>query len=638
MYEQTKTHTPSPFIIMRLPSSRSVIPIFVLAGLSLSGGLYVSGYQSVIDWVLLVTLIVGSIPLVIDIAESLWRRHFGVDLIAIVAIGASLLLHQYLAGTVCVLMLSGGEALESFALRRARRELTHLLANAPTKAHKEEKGKMRDVPIESVVVGDIVIVKVGETIPVDGRVMDGTAMVDESMLTGESLPVLKSKGMTVMSGSVSKDSVLHIQATHDSSQSKYQQIIRLVKEAEEQKAPFVRLADRYSVWFTIVSFGLAATAWLISGDPIRTLAVLVVATPCPLILATPIAFASGISKAAKRGIIVKNGGVLEKLGEARSLVFDKTGTLTFGTPSIVHVASYGLAEEKVFLYAAGLDQLSTHILARALLEDASEKKMNLPYPEEFIEHIGKGVEGMIDGKKYTFARFAFLEETGISMSKEAKADHEAAQENGQMAVFLADSKKVIGAVFFADTVRNNVQELFADIRSLGLERIMMLTGDKRTAALRIAKEVGIAADDVQAEGLPQDKVNTVLSLHKNMAPVVMVGDGVNDAPAIAAADVGIAMGGHGNTASSEAGDIVILIDKVERVGEALHLGHRVLRIAKESIFIGMGLSIGLMIIASMGYIVPVYGALLQEIVDVVVILNALRVLFDTKAMTHRFTL
>ncbi len=620
---------------MRLPSSRSVVPLFVLAGLSLSGAFYLLERTDLMNWVLFVTLIVGSIPLVIDMTESVLRKHFGVDIIAIVAIGASLLLHQYLAGTVIVLMLSGGEALESYALRRARRELTNLLANAPTKAHKEKDGKIMDVPIESVVVGDILIIKMGETIPVDGRVIEGSSSVDESMLTGESLPVQKSKGLTVMSGSVSTDNVLKIMATHDSSQSKYQQIIRLVREAEEQKAPFVRLADRYSVWFTAVTFILAIGAWIISGDPVRSLAVLVVATPCPLILATPIAFASGISRAAKRGIIVKNGGVLEKLGEARSLVFDKTGTLTFGTPNIVRVASYGLPEDKVFLYAAGLDQLSTHILGRALLEEASQKKIDLPYPEEFNEHIGEGVEGKIDGKHYIFGRYRMLETMKLAIPKEATDDHLAAQENGQMAVFLADSTKIIGAVFFADTVRHNVQELFQNIRGLGIERVMMLTGDKRASALRIAKEVGISPDDVEAECLPQDKVNTVLSLHKNMAPVIMVGDGVNDAPAIAAADVGIAMGGHGNTASSEAGDIVILIDRVERVGEAIQLGHRVLGIAKESIFIGIGLSIALMIAASLGFIVPVYGALLQEIVDVVVILNALRVLFEKNPFTNR---
>lgn len=626
-----KSSASSSTITMRLPSFHSVIPFFVLAGLSASGITYLLGAEDIMNWILFVTLIVGSIPLVIDITESMLRRHFGVDLIAIVAIGASLLLGQYLAGTVIVLMLSGGEALESFALRRARKELSQLLANAPTKAHKEMNGKIVDVPIESVVPGDIVIVKTGETIPVDGRILEGTGMIDESMLTGESVPVQKSKGLTVMSGSVTKDTVLRIEATHDSSQSKYQQIIRLVREAELRKAPFVRLADRYSVWFTAIAFGLAIGAWIISGDPVRSLAVLVVATPCPLILATPIAFASGISRAAKRGIIVKDGGVLEKLGEARSFVFDKTGTLTFGTPSIVNVIAYHGSEETVFAKAAGVDQLSTHILARGLLQEAEKRQVTLPYPEEFKEHIGEGVSGHIDGKKMSFGRLKWLEKEGVTVSAAIRKDHDNAQTAGQMAVFLAEETTVTGAILFADTVRSNIPELFAGLGALGIERVMMLTGDKRASALRIAKEVGIAEEDVQAECLPEDKVTTVMALHKTLAPVVMVGDGVNDAPALAAADVGIAMGGHGSTASSEAGDIVILIDKIERVEEALHIGHRVLSIAKESIFIGIGLSIALMIAASLGYIQPVYGAMLQEIVDVVVILNALRVLFEGRS-------
>ncbi len=621
---------------MHLPSFRSVIPVFVLAGLASSGIATLLQAISIRDGILLVTLVVGSIPLVIDIGESLMRKHFGVDLIAIVAIGASLIFGQYLAGTVIVLMLSGGEALEAFALRRARRELTHLIANAPTKAHKEENGKIIDIPIESVAIGTVVIVKAGETIPVDGHVIEGTAMVDESMLTGESVPVRKSVASTVMSGSVSKDSVLKIEASHDSSQSKYQQIIRLVRDAELKKAPFVRLADRYSVWFTAITFILAVGAWIISGDPIRSLAVLVVATPCPLILATPIAFASGISRAAKRGIIVKDGGVLEKLGEARSLIFDKTGTLTFGTPTIVSVKGYGMDDATVFEYAAALDQLSTHILARALVTEATKKNLPLPYPKKFEEIIGEGVRGEIAGTLYTFGRLAFLESQGMIVSAEAKADHETAQMDGQMTVFLGDGKNVTGGIYFADTIRQNVPELFTGLESLGIERVLMVTGDKRSAALRIAREAGISDDNVKAESLPEEKVAIVLELRKTLAPVVMVGDGVNDAPAIAAADVGIAMGGHGNTASSEASDIVILIDKVERVGEALFLGHRVLHIAKQSIFIGIGLSIGLMIISAMGFIQPVFGALLQEIVDVVVILNALRVLFEDPR-THRFT-
>ncbi|HVW67223.1 MAG TPA: heavy metal translocating P-type ATPase [Candidatus Peribacteraceae bacterium] len=606
--------------------SRSAIPLFVLVGLAAAGIGYMTGNRNIADIILLITLIVGSIPLAIDIVQSMIHRHFGVDIIAIVAIISSLILHQYLAGTVILLMLSGGEALEGYALRRARKDLTDLIKNAPTVAHKDENGTMRDVPIESVKPGDIVIVKPGESIPVDGEVLEGSSMVDESMLTGESVPVRKHSGLHVMSGSVAKDNVLKIRALLPSSESRYQQIIRLVREAEQRKAPFVRLADRYSVWFTAITFILAAGAWFLSHDPVRLLAVLVVATPCPLILATPIAFASGISRAAGRGIIVKNGGVLEKLGEARSFIFDKTGTLTFGVPSIARIEAYDRTEKEILQISASLDQLSAHILARALTLEAAREQITLQYPEQFEERLGEGVHGTIDGKTYYFGRLAYLQKQGMQVPKDIQTAHDKAQEAGQMAVFLGEGKTILGGVFFADKTRSHVRELFQNLSSLGIQRVMMLTGDKKAAALRVATEIGLKEENVIAECLPENKVQTVVEMHKTLAPVVMVGDGVNDAPAISAADVGIAMGGGGNTASSEAGDIVILIDRIERVGEALCLGHRVLGIAKQSIFIGIGLSIFLMILATFGFIVPVYGALLQEIVDVIVIFNALRVL------------
>ncbi len=617
---------------MHFPFSiRTVIPAFVLAGLWASGLAYASHNPQMSDTILIVTLVVGAAPLLLDILKSLLNRHFGVDLIAIVAIVASLLFHQYLAGTVILLMLSGGEALEWFALGRARRELTALISNAPTIAHKKEGETVRDIAAENVHPGDVVLVKPGETIPVDGEVVSGTAMVDESALTGEAMLVEKFKHAHVMSGSVSKDGVLEIMALKTSHESKYQQIIRLIKEAEAKKAPFVRLADRYSVWFTSLTFILAISAWLLSHDPVRALAVLVVATPCPLILATPIAFSSGISRAAKRGIIVKNGGVLEKLGDARCLVFDKTGTLTLGVPTVekvmVHASEASDQKpEDIIRIAASLDQLSTHVLARAIVEHAHDKKIDLAFPDEFHESLGKGVRGMIDGKEYCFGSLKFLQSEGIPIDDKTKQEHDRAETEGAMTVYLATKQGVLGAIRFADHVRSQVKHLFHGMRGLNIQKIMMLTGDKRVPALRVAREIGLNDDDVLAEALPEQKVEEVQRLKQTYSPVVMVGDGVNDAPALAAADVGIAMGAHGSTASAEASDIVIMVDQIERVGEALCLGNQVLAIAKQSIFIGIGLSIVLMLLATFGFILPVVGALLQEVIDVVVIFNALRVL------------
>lgn len=608
-------------------SFRSAIPLFVLAGLIIAGLLWMNDMGGTADVILFWTLIIGALPLAWDIAVSMIRGHFGVDLIAIVAIGASLIFGQYLAGTVILLMLSGGEALEAFALRRARKELTHLINNAPTVAHKEVNGSVIDVPAESVNPGDIILVKSGETIPVDGIVTDGNAMVDEAALTGEAMPQQKQMGSSVMSGSIAKDGVLHVKATKASHESKYQQIIRLVQEAEEHKAPFVRLADRYSVWFTSLAFGLAAIAWFISKDPVRMLAVLVVATPCPLILATPIAFASGISKAAKRGIIVRDGGALERLGGAKCFVFDKTGTLTLGAPVVEEVRAFGTTDQATVLrLAASLDQLSTHVLARSLTSYAGAQKTALVLPEKFAEQMGDGVSGVIDGKKYFFGRMEFLHSHGVTIGKDAEEDHVLIREEGGISVLLGDEKTVLGSIHFTDSVRPDVGALFKHIKELGIKKVLMLTGDKKETAYRVANEIGLDEADVRAECLPEQKVSEVQKLRAQCGSVVMVGDGVNDAPALTEADVGIAMGGHGSTASSEAGDIVILIDRIERVGEALFIGHRVLAIALQSILIGIGLSTVLMVIAAAGYINPVAGALLQEIIDVVVIFNALRVL------------
>ncbi|MDB4979096.1 MAG: Heavy metal translocating P-type ATPase [Candidatus Peribacteria bacterium] len=608
-------------------SLRSLIPVFVLAGLVFAGISFWSGRETVTDTILLFTLVIGAAPLLYEIIKSIMRGHFGVDLIAIVAIIGSVLFHQYLAGTVILLMLSGGEALESFALRRARKELTSLLSNAPTVAHKKTGDDITDVPAEDIQPGDRIIIKPGEVIPVDGRVVAGAAMVDESALTGEPLPVQKLRLSEVMSGSITKDSVLEIEALRPSSESKYQRIIRLVREAEQKKAPFVRLADRYSVWFTSLTFILAAGAWLFTRDPVRALAVLVVATPCPLILATPIAFASGISKAASRGIIVKHGGILEKLGEARSLAFDKTGTLTLGEPSVMDIHTFNhVPKEDIIRFAASLDQLSTHILSKSLVHYAQTQGITLLYPENFEETLGKGVRGAINSQTYLFGSLKYMESQHMPVTDAERALHDAMQEEGNMIVFLASETQVLGAITFADHVRPGVKKLFANMRALSIQKIVMLTGDRWTPALRVAERVGIPAENVRAELLPEEKVREVEKLKKELSPVVMVGDGVNDAPAITAADIGIAMGARGSTATAEAGDIVIMVDQIERVGEALHIGNRVLAIAKQSIFIGIGLSVLLMFLAAFGFISPVYGALLQEIIDVLVIFNALRVL------------
>ncbi len=600
------------------------IPFLVLVALITYGFLYFTNQKELGTKILAISVVVGVLPLTRDIIESIIRRHFGVDIIALLAIGSAIGIGEYLAASVVLLMLSGGEALENFAIRRAKKELTALLNNAPTKAHLLKNDEIVDVGIDDVHVGDMVLVKPGEVIPVDGKVTKGESQVDESILTGESLPVEKIIQSHVFSGTVNKSSPLEIVAEKESKESKYSHIISLVKEAESAKAPFVRLADRYSVWFTAVAVILAGGAWAYTGDLLRAVSVLVVATPCPLILATPIAFASGISKAAKRGVIIKHGGVIEKLAEAKSFMFDKTGTLTFGTPKLNNISPVdGIDPTKMVLIAASLDQLSNHILARAFGEYVKKNKLGkLLIPEQFEEVLGEGVTGVINGARYSLGRLTYLEKKGIEISLELKKARDDAKAHGTINVYLTGEKKMIARFEFTDTIRTDVKKLFTKLRCC-VQDLVMITGDKKEVAEHIAMQAGMTK--VYAEASPEDKVEYVKKQKKIASPVVMVGDGVNDAPALAMADVGIAMGAHGSSAASETGDVVVMVDSVERIGEIFELSKRVLYIAKQSIFVGIGLSTLLMIIASFGYIPPVAGALAQEVIDVIVILNALRV-------------
>lgn len=606
---------------------RTYIPFLVCAGLIFAGISHLFGEDQLKTIILMITVVVGALPLIFDITISLFARKFGVDLLAIVAIISAAMLGQYVAAAVILLMLSGGEALESYALRRARKDFTDLIANAPSHAHKKVGQKIIEVSVQEVVPGDVVIVKAGELIPVDGEVAAGISSVNESTLTGEAIPARKVKGSAVMSGSLNESGVLEITVLKPSAESRYEQIIRLVQEAEQKRAPFVRLADRYSVWFTAIAFSMAALAYAISHDPLRFLTVLVVSTPCPLILATPIAFASGISRAARDGIIIKSGGALEKLAQVVCLVFDKTGTLTFGVPQVVKVSAFNMTENDVIHLAASVDQLSAHVLAKSLKEYAHEKGIELFFPEEFHETLGEGVKASYKGETYYVGRLKWLEKQGVIVSEEAAKEHDGERELGRMAIHIARGQTLIGGLFLEDTIRDDVKKLFASLPSLGIKKIVMLTGDKAGVADRIGHAIGINHEDIFAEYLPEQKVAEVERLKKEYTNVAMVGDGINDAPALATANIGIAMGARGSSAASEAGDIVILVDKVERVANSLYLGQRVLFIAKQSIFIGIGLSIFLMFVALGGFITPVVGALMQEIIDVVVILNALRVLF-----------
>jgi heavy metal translocating P-type ATPase len=567
---------------------------------------------------------VALVPLTASVASSLRRGDVGVDAIALLAMAGALALGELLAGAVIALMLAGGNALEAAASGRARRELTALLQHAPRTAHRRRGGAVEEIAVDALVPGDVVLVRAGDVIPVDGVVVRGSATIDESALTGEPLPVARAAGAPLRSGTANAGEAFDLRATRPASESAYAAIVRLVRDAESQQAPFARMADRYAAFLLPVTALLAGCAWAISGDSVRALAVLVVATPCPLILAAPIALVSGVSRAARAGALVKGAAVVEKLGRARTVLLDKTGTLTLGAPAVEGIVSLdGIAQDELLRLAASVDQLSAHVVAEALVHDAEGRGLALADAHDVHERPGDGIEGVVNGHRVTVGSRTFLRSRGIAGVANGTAQLDAV---GRSPVRIAIDGALAGAIVMADRARPEAAAAVAAVRAAGARRVAMVTGDDRATADEIARAVGI--DEVHADCDPQEKLAVLRAAAADPAarPVVMVGDGVNDAPALAAADVGVAMAGAGATISAEAADVVVTVDRLDRVASALHIGRRSLTIARQSVLAGMGLSFVAMIAAALGHIPPVAGALLQEGIDVAVILNALRAL------------
>jgi heavy metal translocating P-type ATPase len=584
----------------------------LLAGLAAR---FLLGAGAVSRWLFLTTVVVGGAPLVIQTVRGMLRGRFAADIVAMLAIITALALGQYFAGVVIVLMQSGGEALEAYAMGRASASLEALLARAPKLAHRLRGDAIEDVPVDAVRVGDLLVVKPGDLVPVDGEVADGTSTVDQSALTGEPLPIRAVAGTALMSGSVNLEGALKIRARRPSEQSQYQQIVRLVERARQEKPPIQRLADRFAVWFTPLTLAMCGVAYLVTGSPTSVLAVLVVATPCPLILATPVAVIAGISRAADLGVIVKHGRAIEQLGRARAVVFDKTGTLTLGQPSVAHIEALdGVPAGEVLRLAAAVEQLSSHHLARAVAEAGRARFPSLPAVAEFQETPGRGVSGRVEGRAVSVGSARYLADRGVA-APTAPGDGTAAH--------VAIDGRVAGAIEFADRLRHQVPALLQRLTVLGVADTVMLTGDREQPAEAIAAQAGIRT--VRANLLPGDKVAAVRELAERYGNVVMVGDGINDAPALAAATVGVAMGAHGTAVSAEAADVVLLVDDIARVGDAMAISRRMRRIALQSIGVGLGMSFALMVVASLGHITPAAGAVMQEALDAAVILNALRV-------------
>jgi heavy metal translocating P-type ATPase len=555
------------------------------------------------------------------------ERDLGVDTIALVAMVGALALDQELAGAVIGLMFSGGAALEAVASRRARRELTALVQRAPKVALLRAGDALLEVPVDQVEAGDVVLVRTGEVVPVDGTVTSPEAVVDTSTLSGEPLPETIANGAAVRSGSANAGAPFDVRADRPSRDSAYAALVRLVEQAEAQRAPLVRIADRYAGWFLPATLLVAGLAWALSGDPVRALAVVVVATPCPLILAAPIALVSGLSRAARAGVIVKGTGAIETLGGARTVLFDKTGTLTVGTPAVREVIPRtGISVGELLQLAASVDRLSAHVLGAALVAAAKDAGLELAEPANVREEPGQGIEGEISGRRVAVGSRAFLRATGVPDSEIADATLTTARGSGEAHVLVALDGHLAGVIVMADELRPDATQIVERLRAEGVRHIAMISGDRRSVAERVGRELGL--DRVYAEMSPEDKLEAVRSVRANrdLRQVVMVGDGVNDAPALAIADLGMAMGTGGATVASETADAVITVDRIDRVADAVHIGRRALFIARQSVLAGMSLSLVAMGVAAAGYLPPVSGALLQEAIDLGVILNALRAL------------
>ncbi len=612
-------------LIRRIPRPpwQFVLLASALLGLALGGGLLLFGVPAGARWCWIATTLLVLAPTVLTSVRQLARGETGVDLIAVLAMGGALALGEALAGAIIAVMLTGGAALERFAARRAHRELTALLRRAPRIAHRRSGDLVTPVDVSAVVVGDVLVVAPGEVIPADGLLLSPSALLDESALTGEAKPSELALGAPIRSGGTNAGGPLELRVTAAAEQSTYAGIIRLVRAAEESKAPFLRLADRYAVIFLVLTVVIAAGTWLLTGDPVRGLAVLVVATPCPLILAAPAAIVAGLSQAAKRGIIVKGGGPLETLARVTVVLLDKTGTLTVSRPEVLEVDAFGtLPDDELVRLAASLEQLSVHPYGPALTAEARNRGLELSFPSDVHEVMGTGISGRVDGRSVAVGQVGWVAPMATRTAERRSIELRTAIE-GSSSVYVSVDGALVGALILQDPIRAEAPRALRELRAVGVRRIHMVTGDHPDVAELVGDALGI--DRVFAERTPAEKVE-VVRLSRAEGITLMVGDGINDAPALAQADVGVAMGARGATAASEAADVVLTADRLEGLVLAIRIATRTRRIALESVLVGMGLSLAAMVAAALGQLTPVAGAVLQEGIDVLVILNALRAL------------
>ena len=600
----------------RLPPA-ALLP--AAAGGAIAAGLAARLWPGGIVWsgrIWLAALVITGAPLVWSTLRGILRGRFAADVVATLAIAAALILREPLPGLIIVLMQSGGEALERFAEGRASRAVRELEQAAPQIAHRWESGRVADIPVAAISVGDRLVVRPGEMIPCDAVVTDGSSHLDTASITGEPVPRRAEPGTMLLSGMLNLDGPLTVEATASAGESQYARIVELVRTAQATKAPLQRVADRYAVWFTPFTLAVCLTAWLISGDPSRILAVLVIATPCPLILATPVAILGGFDRGARAGIIFRHGGALEQLGRISVAVFDKTGTLTVGRPEVSEVIAFdGWSDREILRLAGAVERGSGHLLARSVVT-AAESLGTVPTAAEIVESPGQGVSGNVEGRSVAVGA------RGYVIAEHPDAAPLLPDLGPGLRAYVAVDGRGAGAITYADRMRPELTALAAMLHRLGIRQTMLLSGDTQANADAVARAAGL--DSARGDLLPGDKVAEIHRLLSRGDRVLMVGDGTNDAPALAAATVGMAMAEHGGGVTAEAADIVLLRDDLSLVATAIGIGRRTLSIARQSIGVGLGLSGAGMLLAAAGRIPPTAGAMLQEAVDVLVILNALR--------------
>lgn len=573
--------------------------------------------SNIANFLIIISGIIIAFSMLIEMIKVLKSGNFGVDLLAIISITATIIAKNYWAALIILIMLTGGDSLEDFASKKASADLSLLLDNSPKTAHIVNKSQIKDVIADTVPIGATLLIKPGETVPVDGIIIKGESNFDESSMTGESRLIKRKVDDSIISGAVNTDRPIYIKTQKLAKDSQYQTLVNLVKNANLKPARFVRLADQYALPFTIISLIIGIAAALIAKDPNRFVQVIVVASPCPLILAAPVAIVSGMSRITRHGIILKSGTSLEKLAKAKAAYFDKTGTLTKGKLNVTQIVSTAhLSKSKLLNYFYNLEINSNHIMGQAIVAAAKSQNSTQQMSFENIKEItGQGIEANKDNQLYRIGKLEF-----VTNLKSEQIKYHQLTDTSQ--VFLAIDNQVQGYVLLQDQLRPEAPQTIQDLKKLGINHLAMITGDQPATAQKIAQEVGLT--NVFSQCRPQDKITLIKDAPSEQRPLIMVGDGVNDAPAIAAADVGIAMGDSSASAASQTADVVIVKNDLHTLLNAINISRYTMKIARQSVLIGIIICTALELICATGIIPVIVGALLQELIDTTSILWALR--------------